>query len=270
LLDAEGANQPEPALNNDARAVALLDAGIVELWSSQIDDAERHLNEGLALANRIRPTLPDDWLPWALALTAANRSLALQRQRAEEAIAVAEAHGWLSEPISAVPLATMGMVSAAQARFADARVWAARAASALQADVEPATAVMVRYTDGLIEAGEGRLGPAIEAFREAERHESFLLTRHVLTADARSLLVHVLLRCGDLEGARKTVTSLTSEERDGVEGRVALADLALHESDARAARTCARAGVRWSGPSRPPSNADLRAAARCAGSRSAE
>jgi LuxR family maltose regulon positive regulatory protein len=159
----------------------------------------------------------------------------LQRQRAEEAIAVAEAHGWLGEPIAAVPLASMAMVAAAQARFTDARAWVARAGEALRADVEPASAVMVRYTDGLIEAGEGRLGAAISAFREAERHESFLMTRHVLTSDARRLLVHAQLRCGDLEGARATLAALTAVEREDAEGRVAAADVALFDSDAKGA-----------------------------------
>jgi hypothetical protein len=37
-------------LSNDARAVALMNLGIVELWSFRLDDAERHLEQGLALA----------------------------------------------------------------------------------------------------------------------------------------------------------------------------------------------------------------------------
>src|SRR5207302_3606140 len=60
LLDAsiaDGSNQPI-MMGSELRAVALMNLGIVETWSGQFDDAERHLSDGAALAQTIgRPYL---------------------------------------------------------------------------------------------------------------------------------------------------------------------------------------------------------------------
>ncbi len=66
-------------LGNDARAVALMNLGIVELWSFRFDDAERHLEQGLALARLIdRPYIQVGCLSH-LGLAVARRSLAQAR-----------------------------------------------------------------------------------------------------------------------------------------------------------------------------------------------
>ena len=53
LEPVEADSVTELTLSNDARAVALMNLGIVELWSFRLDDAERHLEQGLALARLI-------------------------------------------------------------------------------------------------------------------------------------------------------------------------------------------------------------------------
>ena len=104
-------------MGNDARAVALMDLGIVELWSLRLADAERHLEQGLALAQLIdRPYVQVGCLAH-LGLDAARRSLAQARQRCLQAIAIAEAHGWATDPIACTALATMAVADAAQGRF---------------------------------------------------------------------------------------------------------------------------------------------------------
>jgi LuxR family transcriptional regulator, maltose regulon positive regulatory protein len=60
LLDASISDESndQVAMGSELRAVALLNLGIVETWSRQFDDAERHLSEGAALAQAIgRPYL---------------------------------------------------------------------------------------------------------------------------------------------------------------------------------------------------------------------
>jgi LuxR family maltose regulon positive regulatory protein len=90
----------ELSLGNDARALALMNLGIVELWAFRMDDAVRHLEQGLSLARLIhRPYVQIGCLAH-LGLDAARRSLAQARQRCEEAIAIAETHGWATDPIS--------------------------------------------------------------------------------------------------------------------------------------------------------------------------
>lgn len=46
------------ALGGDLRALALIDLGIAEAWTARFDDANRHLDDGIALARQIgRPYL---------------------------------------------------------------------------------------------------------------------------------------------------------------------------------------------------------------------
>ncbi len=81
LEPVEADSVTELTLSNDARAVALMNLGIVELWSFRLDDAERHLEQGLALARLIdRPYVQIGCLSH-LGLGAARRSLAQARQR---------------------------------------------------------------------------------------------------------------------------------------------------------------------------------------------
>ena len=63
LLAAPSAG--ELALSNDLRAAALMNLGIAELWSSHLDDARRHLQQALELAQTDRAAAPGDRLPRA-------------------------------------------------------------------------------------------------------------------------------------------------------------------------------------------------------------
>ena len=137
--------QSEIVLGNDARAVALMDLGAIELWSFRHDDAERHLEQGLELASRIpRPYIQIGCLAY-LALAAAQRWFTGERERSLEAIAIAEAHGWEAEPIACIALATLGAAAVHQGRFEEAQYWLERAERALRPDLEPAEALLVHF-----------------------------------------------------------------------------------------------------------------------------
>jgi len=41
------------ALGGDLRALALTDLGIAEAWTARFDEANRHLDDGIALARQI-------------------------------------------------------------------------------------------------------------------------------------------------------------------------------------------------------------------------
>ncbi len=105
LLDpATPETAEEVVFGNDARAVALMNLGAIELWSFRHDEAERHLEQGLELARRIgRPYVQIGCLAY-LALATGQRSFVGERERCLEAIAIAEAHGWDAEPIACIAL----------------------------------------------------------------------------------------------------------------------------------------------------------------------
>ena len=235
LEPVEADSVTELTLGNDARAVALMNLGIVELWSFRLDDAERHLEQGLALARLIdRPFVQIGCLSH-LAVLAARSSLALARQRSLEAIAIAEAHGWATDPIACTALAMMASADAAQGRFEEGSRWLGRAEHSIRAEPDPATALFVHFVRGELHVCEGRLGEALGDFRAAARLQDVLATSHALTGPARVSIAQTQLRMGDVTGARATVARLTDRDHEFGEARTALAALRLADGDHRAA-----------------------------------
>ena len=103
-LSATGRSEGEIALASDLRAAALMNLGIVEAWWLRLPDAERHLQEGAALARQIgRPYLEVGCLA-ELGYASKGRSSATAVRRSREAVALAERHGWGTEPIVAPAL----------------------------------------------------------------------------------------------------------------------------------------------------------------------
>ena len=95
-----GQSDEDIALDRDLRAVALMNLGTVEAWSLALPDAERHLREGAALARQIgRPYLEVGCLA-QLGFASKVHSFATTQRRCREAIALAERHGWGTEPVS--------------------------------------------------------------------------------------------------------------------------------------------------------------------------
>ena len=129
----EAASKAWPAsdvgFSNDHRATALMNLGVSELWSVRFPEASRHLEEGLTLARRIeRPYLEVGCLAhlaMAALLTGLPASVALQRS--EEAVAIAESHGWASDPVAAAAFAVGGQLLVRLGRFAEAERWLERA-----------------------------------------------------------------------------------------------------------------------------------------------
>jgi LuxR family maltose regulon positive regulatory protein len=102
LSPTEGPVAVQVGLGEDLRALVLVSLGTAALWTGQSADAERHLEEALALSRRIgRPLLELGSLSH-LALVAGTRSPAQAEQRSQEAIVFAEAHGWRDDPLVAI------------------------------------------------------------------------------------------------------------------------------------------------------------------------
>ena len=104
-----GQSDQDIALDSDLRALALMHLGIAEAWALGLPDAERHLQEGAALAREIgRPYVEVACLA-QLGFASKIRPFAIARRRCQEAIALADRYGWGAEwmivlsPASASP-----------------------------------------------------------------------------------------------------------------------------------------------------------------------
>ncbi len=235
LAPAVAETASEIRLDDDAKAVALMNLGIIELWSIRSAEAQRHLQQGLDLARRIgRPYVEIACLAY-LALAGGRRSFVRERERCLEAVAIAEAHGWQAEPSVCIALAAMGAAAVLEGRFAEAQYWLDRAERALRPDLDPATALLVHFARGLQHVGQGRLEQALVALCAAEQCQAKLLTPHVLTLETRHLLMDTQLRLGDMAAARATVAKFSNGDREWGEAHAASAALHLAEGDARAA-----------------------------------
>jgi LuxR family transcriptional regulator, maltose regulon positive regulatory protein len=227
----------EVALLNDTKAAMLMNLGIAELWSSRSEEAEAHLEQGLELARRIgAPYFEAGCLAHLSMVTAILHSFALGRERAVEAIAIAEAHGWASEAtFGGVAPATLAGIEVGQGRFEEAEYWLERAEQVLRPDVEPAAELLLHVVRGELLSAKGREKEAIDAFRASERRQTLLVAPHALRVATRGFLVQALVRVGDTASARATLDEMTEEDRDWGESRAAFASLHLAEGDAEAA-----------------------------------
>ncbi len=117
LAPAEAADAAPLRLGEDLRALALISLGIAEAWAGRMEDADRLLEQGVALARRIgRPYLELTGLAhWAQLVS--WRSFPLGGQYGKQAIELAGRHGWTDEPIAGVAYLALGMAMVTQGRL---------------------------------------------------------------------------------------------------------------------------------------------------------
>jgi LuxR family maltose regulon positive regulatory protein len=232
---AEAPDATQPALSQDLRALALISLGITEVWTGRFQEAERHLERGAALARRIgRPFLEFTGLAH-LAAVEMFRSYARAAERSKQAIELAERHGWASDPAAGTVYMVLGTMLTWQARLDEAESWVQRGERTLTAETQPATGHVIRYLRGLLELARGRDADALAAFRGAEPLAQRLAAPHYTVPRARALLVHVLVRLGDTEGAEQALAELGNQDREHGETRIATAVLRLAQDDPHAA-----------------------------------
>ncbi|MEU9150412.1 hypothetical protein AB0D59_07675 [Streptomyces sp. NPDC048417] len=156
LTPANGQSVTEVALSADLRADALLNLGVTEAWSLRLADSMRHLEEGAALARRIgRPCLEVSCLGH-LGFASTKHSFSLARQRCEEALALAERHGWSDDPVIAPAQATLANALVRTGEFEHAAHWLKRAQHTSDATSEPAMRLLVSLTAAILSATQGR------------------------------------------------------------------------------------------------------------------
>jgi LuxR family transcriptional regulator, maltose regulon positive regulatory protein len=236
LLAPAGAADPARlGLGEDLRALALINLGIAELWTACFEEADRHLEQGIALARRIgRPFLEITGLAhWAQLLS--WQSFPLGAQRASEAIELAGRHGWTEEPVAGIAYLALGMAMVAQGRLADGERSLEQAERTLRTEAEPAAGMRLRYARGLFEIVSGRPEAALAPFRAAERLAAQLVTQHALARRLRSHALQAQVRLGETQRVDQALTEMGEQERDSAEMRNVLAVLRIAQDDPEAA-----------------------------------
>ena len=222
-------------VGDDLRALALINLGIAELWTAGFDEADRHLEQGVALARRIgRPYLEVTGLVhWAQLLS--WRSFPLGAQRSREAIELAGRHGWAQEPVAGVAHIALGMAMIAMGRLEEGEQSLEQAERTVADEAEPAAAMRLRYARGLLAAVTGRPEAALAAFRAAERLAGLLVTEHALARRLRSHELQTLVRLGQTQRVEQVIAEMSEPERDSGQMRNAVAVLRIAQDDPEAA-----------------------------------
>ena len=224
-----------PGLGEELRGLALISLGITEVWAAQFEVAERHLEYGVALARRIgRPFLEFSGLAHQ-AVIETYRSFPLAAERCTQAIELAERHGWADEPTAGTAYVMLGAVLAWQGRVEEAEPWVERAERTVRMETELAAGMAVRHVRGVLDLVRGRYQDALAAFRAAEHLAGNLTAPHLHVPPTRGLLLHVLVRLGEIERAEQAIGDLSESDRERGETRTALAALELAQDDPHAA-----------------------------------
>jgi LuxR family transcriptional regulator, maltose regulon positive regulatory protein len=235
LAVTEAADAAQLGLGEDLRAAALISLGIAEMWALKFEDADRHLQQGLALARQIgRPYLELTGLAHGAHAMLLFRPDASQAERSWQAIKLAEQHGWGEEPLAGMAYAQVGFVLLYHGRLDDAEPWLERAERTLRTEVEPAAGMSLRHARALLEVARGRPQEALAASGGAEKLAATLAGPTFVTW-MRSRTLHTLVRLGQTRSAEQALAELGEDERASAEMRTAEAALRLATGDPQGA-----------------------------------
>ena len=217
------------ALGSDLRAMALMNLGTAEAWSLGLPDAERHLQEGAALAREIgRPYLEVSCLA-QLGFASKVQSFATTQQRCREAIALAERYGWGAESILAPALVTLAGTMVWTGDLDEGERWLQRTARALQADTGPDVGLLFHDTTGILHACRGRHLEALAEFTAADHLQSRFKGPHALANQVTGWMLASKARLGMPGEARDALAALADERARSGEIRNAYTVICLAE-----------------------------------------
>jgi LuxR family maltose regulon positive regulatory protein len=235
LAPAETADAAQLGLGEDLRALALINLGIAETWAARLEDADRHLEQGVALARRIgRPYLELTGLAHR-AHAVGFRSYVLGEQWGRQAIELARRHGWGEDQPAGVAYAILGVALVGQGRLVEAEPWLERATRTLRTEAEPAAAMSICYARALLELARGRNEQALADLQAADRLAGTLVTPHTQATPMRARMLQALVRLGETDRVQAALAGLDARERASAEMRTALASLRLAQHDPQAA-----------------------------------
>ena len=226
-----GQSDEDIALDSDLRAVALMNLGTVEAWSLGNQDSQRHLQEGADLARRIgRPYLEVACLA-ELAFAAKIEPFATTRRRCEEAIAIAEQHGWGAEPVISPALVNLAGTLIWTGEFDEADRWLQRAARALETDAGPSLRLLLHLGMGLLMSGRRRQREALAEYSAAEHLQAQLEGSHALMRQLTGFRLATQARLGQVGEARASLAALDADLANSGEIGNARAAICLAEGN---------------------------------------
>ena len=209
-LDASIADRSCPR-GTELRGVALMNLGIVEMWSRRFDDAERHLSEGAALAQAIgRPYLEVACRAHQIFPTTLV-SLASARQHGRHAVALAERYGLGDRPILAPALGAVAFWTIWIGEFDEGESALRRAWEVAKPQIDPAAAVLLHLVTGQLHAARGQHQAALEAFAAGAQVQSRLTGVHAFATPVVGWLAATQARLGMPAEARETLTGFSAE-----------------------------------------------------------
>jgi LuxR family transcriptional regulator, maltose regulon positive regulatory protein len=212
-------------------ATALVNLGIAELSSLQLEDGRHHLEQALSLARRIAcPYLEMVCLAHlALGATHSGLTVSVARRSAEQAAAIAQAHGWETDHAAAAAFAVEGLTRVWLGRYADGAAWLDRARHALAHGHAPAIEMLLDNTRGLLFVGQRRFEDALAAFRASEVAGRGLPSEHPIKLDLRARILRTQLQTGEIDAVRAALADMPQPQRSRSEMRLAAAALALSD-----------------------------------------
>jgi LuxR family transcriptional regulator, maltose regulon positive regulatory protein len=213
LLGASIADESsEPlAMDGELRGVALLNLGIVEMWSGRLGDAQRHLSDGAALAQTIGRPYLEVACRAHQGFPSRRVSIATAFERSRQAVALAERHGLGDRPILAPALGSAGGMAIWMGEFDEGERWLRRAWEVADPHVEPAAAVLLHVATGMLFAGRGQHRSALDEFAAAARTQALLTGVHALAPRIVGWLAASQARLGRLDEARATLTEFSAD-----------------------------------------------------------
>jgi LuxR family maltose regulon positive regulatory protein len=198
-------------MGSELRGVALMNLGIVEMWSRRFDDAERHLSEGSELAQAIgRPYLEVACRAHQIFPTTIV-SLASARERGRQAVALAERYGLSDRPILAPALGAVAFWAIWMGEFDEGESALRRAWEVAESYIDPAAAVLLHLVTGQLNAARGQNQAALEAFTAGARAQSLLTGVHAFATPVVGWLAATQARLGMPDEARATLTGFSAE-----------------------------------------------------------
>ncbi len=226
----------QPGLGEELRTLALVTLGGTEIYVGRLEEAERHLDQGVALARRIgRPFLELTGLANQSVTEQFRHSIPGALERGRQAVELAERHGWTDEPAVATAYQILADASVWQGRLEEAENWLQRAERIVRAEVEPALQWSVHHVRGVLELGRGRNAEAVAAFRSAGALADRLAGPHMINPRTQALQLHALVRLGDTEYVEQALADIADQDRHSGLMRVPLAALRLAQHDPHAA-----------------------------------
>jgi LuxR family transcriptional regulator, maltose regulon positive regulatory protein len=147
----------------------------------------------------------------------------------EEAVAIADAHGWGTHRIVAVPVAAAVGALAWLGRFDEAERWLDGVERSQPPAEELETEPFLHHARAFLRLGQGRPEEALREFRTAERMQALLSPEHALPLDVRGWVVLTQALMGDKAAARAALSALEAEARGSAGMRLAAAALDLAE-----------------------------------------